>query len=115
MALSYWPSSQVCEYLKIEPNNLHQIATRFRLRHEKQGHTSNGKCSCLLVEYRGPGAGENAWKSQSYFRADKVKDYALCRKGQPSEIGRDRAKREVRDQPVGKISKGRPTTKTKGR
>lgn len=114
MAITYWTAAQSAEYLKMPINSFHQVTRRFRITHEKQGHSNNGKCSCVLVEFSGPVKGDPVGNSRTHFRADKVKDFALYRKGSPSEVGRERAVRKaVRDQPVGKISKGRPSNEAK--
>lgn len=116
MAIIYWTADQSAEYLKTPLNSFHQMVRRSRITHEKQGHSNNGKCACVLVAFSGPAKKDEGGNSRTHFRADKIKDFALYRKGSPSELGAERAlHKTVRDQLAGKISVGRPTNKAKGK
>lgn len=101
-----WTAQQAADYLGIEMNNLYQITNRFKKIHAKMNHKDNGLCPCLLVEHKG--------RRESYYRTDKVKAYALYRKGEMTDIGRliTKAREATKIQRPG-VSKGRPTNKVK--
>ena len=106
----YWNTKQVCEYLtkhgtvQMKPNNLAQITLRMKRGHELAGHKSD-RCDCLLVDHKG--------NKTNWYRADKVMNYDLYRKGAPSLIGQVLANARKADKvkTAKRKTKGRPTTK----
>ena len=109
----YWNSEEVAKFLGITRLNLRQITFRMTRAHIAMGH-KNDRCYHLIVDHSGsvytgkPGRGKN------WFKAEKVMNYSLFRKGEISPINvivrteRDQRKRST--QKAG-LTKGRPSSK----
>ena len=103
-------SIEVCEFLGIKPNNLHQITSRWKRKHELLGHKNTYSCACFVVEREGRWQG----KKINIFLRHKVVGYSLYRNGQPSDLETidSKAREAVKLQRPGN-TRGRPTNKVK--